>query len=163
MPNWCEGTLKIRGTRADIIKFLKGSLMPLHAPGAAIKQMLGQEVEIPKVEIDEDDCNFDMKSPNGFYVRGTRRAFIERDIDWWFEDSHEEILILDDFKQAWGLEAEPYVKLSKEYNVDINIYVFEKGMEFNQHIEIHKGVVIKDVEIKFDDYQWECISPNMGG
>ncbi|MBB5146203.1 hypothetical protein HNQ35_001404 [Cerasibacillus quisquiliarum] len=36
-------------------------------------------------------------------------------------------------------------------------------MEFNQDIEINKGEIIKDEEIKFDDYEWECIYPNLGG
>ncbi|MGR5995465.1 hypothetical protein ACT7C9_25025 [Bacillus cereus] len=57
----------------------------------------------------------------------------------------------------------PLATLSKEYNVDIKIYAFEKGMEFNQDVEIHKGEIIKNVEIEFDNYMWECINPNMGG
>ncbi len=36
-------------------------------------------------------------------------------------------------------------------------------MEFNQDVEIYKGEIIKNVEIEFDDYMWECITPNMGG
>lgn len=163
MPNWCEGTLKIRGTRQDIKNFLQGALEPCGSTGDSIKQMLGQEVEPPKSVVEEEEYQFDMKSPNGFYIRGTRRAFIENNIDWWYEDSHEEILVLDNFKQAWGVDSEPFAVLSKQYNVDINIYVFEKGMQFNQHIEIHKGAVIKNLEIRFSDYQWECINPSAGG
>ena len=33
-------------------------------------------------------------------------------------------------------------------------------MEFNQDVEIYKGEIIKNVEIEFDDYMWECINPN---
>ncbi|MEW4071696.1 hypothetical protein [Bacillus cereus] len=53
--------------------------------------------------------------------------------------------------------------MSKEYNVDIKIYIFGRGMEFNQDVEIYKGEIIKNVEIEFDDYMWECINPNIGG
>lgn len=49
------------------------------------------------------------------------------------------------------------------YDIDIKIYAFEAGMEFNQDIEIIKGKIIKDDEIKFENYQWECIEPNLGG
>lgn len=31
------------------------------------------------------------------------------------------------------------------------------------HSHLYKGEIIKNVEIEFDDYMWECINPNMGG
>lgn len=55
------------------------------------------------------------------------------------------------------------VNISKKYNVDLKIYAFEKGMEFNRDIEIHKGRIIKDNKIEFKDYEWECINPLIGG
>lgn len=36
-------------------------------------------------------------------------------------------------------------------------------MEFNQIIEIIDEKIIKDEELHFEDYQWECICPDMGG
>ena len=54
-------------------------------------------------------------------------------------------------------------KEQSEVIKDIKIYAFEAGMEFNQDIEIIKGKIIKDKEIKFENYQWECIEPNIGG
>ncbi|MED1128818.1 hypothetical protein [Bacillus paralicheniformis] len=163
MPNWAEGVLKIRGTRNDIRNFLTKGLSPIPSISPQIAMMTGKKVEEPKVEIEEDEWDLTMKSPNGLYIEGTRRAFIEGTIVWDFDDKHEEVLTIDSFKQAWGVEAEPLAKLSKEFNVDLKVYVFEKGMEFNQDIEIHKGEIIKDNEIKFDDYEWECIYPNLGG
>lgn len=162
MPNWAEGTLKIRGTRAEIKKFLLEGLQPIPGIHGEIAAMYGKEVEPPKVEIKEDEYDFTMKAENGFHIIGTRRAFIEGKIDWEFNDKHTEILTLD-FKQAWVVESKPFAEISKQYNVDIKIYVFESGMQFNQDIEIHKGQVIKDNAIKFDDYEWECIFPNIGG
>ena len=35
--------------------------------------------------------------------------------------------------------------------------------EFNIDFEVHKGKVIKNNEIKFDDYVWECTNPEIGG
>jgi hypothetical protein len=163
MPNWAEGVMKIRGTRQNIRKFLVDGLKPIPNISQEIALMMGKEIEKPKVEIQEDDWDFNMKSPNGFHITGTRRAFIESPIEWFFNDSHEEVLTIDSFKQAWGVDAGPFAELSKQYDVDFKIYVFEKGMEFNQDIEIHKGEVIKDNEIKFDDYEWDCLMPNLGG
>lgn len=162
MPNWAEGVLKIRGTRQDIRKFLVEGLSPLN-PHTGIAKLLGKEVEEPEVTIEEDDWDFKMNSPHGFYINGTRRAFIESGIEWYFDDRHTEILTIDSFKQAWGVDSREYVEISNKYNVDIKIYVFERGMEFNQDIEIIKGEIVRDNEIKFDDYEWECLMPHLGG
>lgn len=45
----------------------------------------------------------------------------------------------------------------------MNIYAYEQGMQFNQHIEIVDCKIIHDDEIKFDDYLWECPEPYLGG
>ncbi|MCM3573315.1 hypothetical protein M3172_08915 [Mesobacillus subterraneus] len=163
MANWAEGTLKIRGTRADIKSFLTGALKPCFPIGAGIREFItGEKPAAPEVEIREDEYDFKMKSEDGFYIEGCRRAFVGS-VDWWFEDKHQEVLVIDDFKQAWGVDATPLAELSERYNVDLKVYVFEQGMEFNQEIEIHKGEIIKNNEITFDDYKWECIYPNLGG
>lgn len=38
-----------------------------------------------------------------------------------------------------------------------------RGMQFNQIIEIIDGKITKDEEVEFDDYDWDCICPNLGG
>lgn len=45
----------------------------------------------------------------------------------------------------------------------MKIHGFERGMEFNQVIEIVDGKILKDEELYFKDYQWDCICPNIGG
>lgn len=55
------------------------------------------------------------------------------------------------------------LKISKKYNIDLKIYAFERGMEFNLDIEVSKGKVIKSEVIKFDNYMWDCIDPLSGG
>ncbi|WP_096269485.1 hypothetical protein [Paucisalibacillus globulus] len=162
MPNWAEGVLKVRGTRQDIRKFLVEGLEPLN-PRAGISMLRGGEIEQLKSEIQEDDWDLTMKAPHGFYIKGTRRAFIESDIYWEFDDKHTEVLTIEDFKQAWAVIPENFVEISKKFNLDIKIYTFEKGMEFNQDVEIHKGEIVKNNEITFDDYEWECLMPHLGG
>ena len=68
-----------------------------------------------------------------------------------------------EFKAAWDVESEPYIELSKAYNVDIKIEAFERGMEFSRYILIENGNLKEDKETKYDDYVWECVMPNLGG
>src|SRR5690625_3976674 len=165
MPNWAEGVLKVKGTRENIKRFLFEGLEAIPDMSQQFKVIMGKqnEIEEPNVKIDEDEWDLTMNTPNGFYIKGTRRAFIENGIEWYFNDSHLEILTIESFKQAWGVDADSFAEISKQYEIDIKIYVFERGMEFNQDIEIHKGEIIKDNEIKFDEYEWECLYPNLGG
>ncbi|MEX3713376.1 hypothetical protein ABFV99_13310 [Cytobacillus horneckiae] len=158
MPNWCVGTMKVRGTKENIIRFMKEGLSPVG--------WLGGDLE--KEEIAEI-YGFTIKAPkeaHGFHVKGTRRNFIEADtidFEYWDEDNESYVLIIDEYKAAWGIESAPLAVLSKEFDLDFRIYAFERGMEFNQEIEVIKGEVTKNNEIKFDDYEWECISPSIGG
>ena len=53
--------------------------------------------------------------------------------------------------------------MCQKYDVDMKLYAFEKGMEFNQDILIVGGQILRDNTIKFEDYDWECICPTLGG
>ena len=59
--------------------------------------------------------------------------------------------------------ADELLKTCEKYHVDMKIHGFEMGMEFNQDIEIVDGRILKDEELHFENYQWDCICPNMGG
>lgn len=164
MPNWCKGNLKIRGKKENIIKFLE--------EGTSLLDGFWEPKEIkPKIEINDCDeieiKNLDeTKGINYLYIKGTRRNFInpvENEIYVHDEDEEEQIICLENFKAAWGIDAAALRMISNRYNIDIKIYAFEAGMEFNQDIEIIKGEIIKDEEITFKDYVWECIEPNIGG
>ena len=164
MPNWCEGNLKIRGKKENIIKFLE--------EGTSLLEGLWEPKEIkPKIEINNCDeieiKNLDkLKEIDLLYIKGTHRNFIgpvENGIYIYDIDEKEQIICLENFKAAWGIDADALRVISNRYDIDIKIYAFEAGMEFNQDIEIIKGKIIKDDEIKFENYQWECIEPNLGG
>ena len=152
MPNWCEGTLKVRGKVKDLKKFVLEGLHPV--------DFFGNEksaLEINKY----DNC----ESSETCYIENTRRGFVEG-LDIYFEEDEEEIdIIALDSKFAWGINAKELQETCKKYNVDMKIYAFESGMEFNQDIEIVDGEIVKDKEIDFKgkNYKWECIMPNMGG
>lgn len=161
MPNWCRGDLKVRGTKENIKKFLLEGLQPI-SKGLFNPERVETEV------ICDDTWEFSIKSETGaFYIVGTRRDFIECEVietsinDW--EEDEEKVIVLEDYKAAWGIDAESLAAISEKFKIDFKILGFEQGMEFNQDIEVIKGKIIKDIEIKFDDYEWECIRPHIGG
>lgn len=164
MPNWCKGNLKIRGKKENIIKFL--------TEGTSLLDGFWEPKEI-KPEVEVNDCdeieikNIDkVKGIDFLYIKGTRRHFIdpiENEIYIHNTDEKEAVICLENFKAAWGIDTEALRVISKRYSIDFKIYAFERGMEFNQDIEIIKGKFVKDEEIKFKDYVWECIEPNIGG
>lgn len=80
------------------------------------------------------------------------------------EYENDEIFVaVFDSKFAWGISADELLKTCEKYHVDMKIHGFERGMEFNQVIEIVDGKILKDEELHFKDYQWDCICPNIGG
>lgn len=171
MPNWAEGTMKIRGTKENIMKFFENGLEAVDTGGGiamVLAQLYGKDVkqESKKIDFKIDEWKTIISAPEGLHIKGTRRARIDGSISFDHDDIQVDetlMVVIDDFKQAWGVDSESFAKISAEYDIDIRIYVFERGMEFNQEIEIHKGKIVKDREIKFDDYEWECLMPHMGG
>lgn len=150
MPNWCEGTLKVRGKVKDLKKFCLEALCPVTC--------LGLDKE--PLKIDEFDC---IESECDCHIAGTYRGFVsDLDVEFYEEDEETKVLLLDS-RFAWDVDVEGLVKLCDKYKVDMKIYAFECGMGFNRDIEIINGEVVKDADVTFDNYEWECICPNMGG
>ena len=149
MPNWCEGTLKVRGTKENLTRFILEGLHPVGFLGDA------------KEPLKPDDYGH-ITCQTNCWIEGTRRGFVT-DLDAWVCDIEDMSVVCLETKFAWGIEAEQLLDVCKKYNVDMKIYAFERGMEFNQDIEIVNGQIVKDEEIQFDDYTWECVCPTMGG
>lgn len=163
MPNWCTGDLKVRGKYKDIKEFLSKEFFAL---GGSI---LNREYKEPTIEEDDYGISIDVGS-QGLWFRKAYRSYFESDIEIYIDcddkDAKEEMLITTNFgelRTAWGTDTTALTKLSKQYNLDFKIYAYERGMEFNIDFEVHKGEVIKNNEIKFDNYVWECTNPEIGG
>ncbi len=170
MPNWCEGNIRLRGTGAAILEFLKNEIMFVGYDGS----LLNPVECAPRIE--DDGCEVTVSIPEtargwhmkSAYVNGTHRNFIDEKSFYVYLGDDEEraeviTVCIDNFKAAWGIVSEPYVEKARKYGIDIKIVGFEKGMQFAQIIEIVDGELIKDQEINFDDWDWECLMPNMGG
>lgn len=109
-----------------------------------------------------DELHISVK--NEAHIAGTRRNFVQKyeaDFSFGAEDG-KEIIILP-VQAAWALESEPYEEMSKKYGLDFRFYGYERGMEFNQEVEVVNGKVTIDREIRFNDYWWECPDPMLGG
>ena len=150
MPNWAEGTIKLRGKRENIKSALK-------------EMFIGSDVTISE-EIDDQALILTLTSINSyFYINNTKRAFIDKNkIEVLLEEDFE-IIEIDDFNQAWSAIPENYQEISKKYDVDIKIFTFEQGFQFTQEIEIIKGKITKDKAIKYENYQWDVPFNSLGG
>lgn len=160
MPNWCTGDLKVRGKYKDIKEFLSKEMMIIGG------SLFNREYKEPVID---ESYGIEIKVGNqGMWFRNAYRSYFENNIDIWIDDELKEndnilTLNLGELQTAWGTDTEALTKLSKQYNLDFKIYAYERGMQFNIDFEVHKGEVIKNNEIKFDDYVWECTNPEIGG
>ena len=162
MPNWCEGMLKIRGKQEDVFNLLAENLQVWKT--IIIKEPkfdMREEIDKEAIVINKEEESIWVKKTA--HIKGTHRNFVEpNDINVW-KDEDGNACIAIEFKGAWGIDSEPYIKLAKEYNVDIKIEAFERGMEFSQYILIENGELKEDKKIEYDDYVWDCVMPNLGG
>ncbi len=162
MPNWCEGMLKIRGKQEDVFNLLADNLQVwktiiIKEPKLDMREKIDKEA----IVVDKEGESIWVKETA--YIKGTRRNFVEPNkIDVW-KGKDGNACIAVEFKAAWDVESEPYIKLSKAYNVDIKIEAFERGMEFSRYILIENGNLKEDKETEYDDYVWDCVMPNLGG
>lgn len=162
MPNWCEGMLKIRGKQEDVFNLLADNLQVWKT--IIIKEPkfnMREEIDKEAIVINKEEESIWVKKTA--HIKGTHRNFVEpNDINVWKgEDGNACIAV--EFKAAWDVESEPYIELSKAYNVDIKIEAFERGMEFSRYILIENGKLKEDKETEYNDYVWECVMPNLGG
>ena len=161
MPNWIEGTIKIRGKSEDLKRFFTECLEP---------SVFFDEKPTRPLE-DFVKCDFgkynEVTISGEPHITGTRRAFIQNcDVFW--EDEKSISTLAMPLKQAWSFSSRDndlinWSNISKECNIDIRLFGFECGVEFCEEVEIIKGEITIHNVIEFDDWTWECPMPNMGG
>ena len=161
MPNWCEGTLKIRGNIKNVERWCKENInVYIHSFKDGNYSMQRDNDNPAKIDAGEDEIEINI--PKDAYIEGTSRNFGEEGYYLGLEHNGVMRLALD-VKSAWDFESKPYIQMSKDYEIDFRFYGFERGMEFNQEVIIENGELKADNEIIYDDYFWECPCPNMGG
>lgn len=163
MPNWVEGKLKVRGKPEDIKRWVEECLHCYTTnwlgDGAHTELVKGAV----RFEHDPDSEEMYLYVDKSAHIEGTRRNFIEKGeyVDF-CEEGKKSILVVN-MKAAWNIEEQPYIEMSKKYNLDFRVYGYEMGMEFNKEIEIVEGEIVTYRLIQFKDYKWECPDPKLGG
>jgi len=151
MPNWAEGTIKLRGRAENIASALKYMFCDNTVTVTVKEEWYGETLI------------FETTAPY-FYINGTRRGFIETDSLVFVFGQDFLTVELQDFKQAWAAIAKNYQEISSKFDVDIKIFTFEMGMKFTQEIEISKGNIIKNIcNDKFSNYGWDVPFSKLGG
>lgn len=168
MPNWAEGSLKIRGPIENIKRFLDEGIQKKQLNNFG-KEM-GEDIVFFHDWSDECGIEYEYHFISTSHIKHTSRAFIDPEIVQYGEyaylcgKSTEDIdTIALSFKQAWRVAAKSFEEISKEYGIDIAIHTFEKGAEFEQDILIKDGEIVKDEIIEYDNYQFESALPMLGG
>lgn len=166
MPNWCEGVLKVRGKKKDLLNFVCNGLerrgYPEDSHYEYTKYPLNEQIdEYGDIFINHTD----KEHHSWLYFKNSRRLFIEDNIEWNFygDEDEEQIQVLD-IKQAWRLEPDYFIDLSEIYNIDFKMMGFECGCCFTQEIEVVKGNLILDKVNEYQEkYNWEVYDPRLGG
>lgn len=151
MPNWIEGTLKVRGKAENLIRFMETAI----------------DAGVTPIEYGDFDLEFPF--PNMAYIKDSRRAFTRESRFCVVDKSVEKNQIITiPIKQAWSFtpaegEELRWVRLAKEYGVDIRLQGFECGMQFYQDLAIENGEITVDEVTEYDDWDWDCPMPDLGG
>jgi len=156
MANICKGTLRIKGAPENIKKFLFNELQlpsDMNENGKIIKQ-------------DTPDSLIITSNSKMLYLKGSCRLFVSLNeyIETYalYISKNKKIVCLE-ICAAWSINSRNLLVYAIKYNLDMKIYAFEKGGRFNQDIEIINGKLTKDRIIKYDEYDWDCICPTIGG
>lgn len=169
MPNWIEGTLKVRGEIDNVKRFFFEGLNEYS--GASIFETNPQPDPKEKWLQIEDDKEY------GYYaitfdcephVEGTRRAFVTTPGEYfnalYYENGWTKpVTSVLKVRQAWSFNEDEWREISEKYDVDLRLYGIECGLEFCQEIEIIKGEITLSKEVSYEDWNWECPFPYLGG
>lgn len=153
MPNWCKGTLKVRGEAEDIERFIRDGIVI----GTYDKDY---RIIESKPEYDEWGNLENLDDRSWIHVKGTSRGFLE-DFDF---ICAEDCFFSATYKQTWNIKEEQLAEIARKYHLKMRIQAFELGCEFSRLVEVNEngGIVINQT-IFYGDYFWECPCPMVGG
>lgn len=167
MPNWATGTMKIRGTREDILEFCKKE-MNERSGADSYKNEQDKVVEWNLDLVDSDYDHGDLiATVSGepslcIWLRDSRRHFVDMDtaVPYYWDmrpndkkekyettftfyklSGENDYCIIFPFMAAWGPEEEYFEKLSKDYKLTFRVYVVEQGIGFFEEFDAWDGKV----------------------
>lgn len=146
MPNWCEGVMKLRGSKDDILSFLEDGIEGCFNDSSVKIDEFGEEVNILHTH----------------WIKHSERAFIDEQTVYIPEEEDPVVLTLK-IRQAWDFAVADFVKIAKKFNLDIRLFGWERGVQFSREILIVDNNVIKDRTYKYSDWDWEVPFSDLGG
>lgn len=146
MPNWCEGVMKLRGSKDNILRFLKEGFEPSYKNSVIEIDEFGEEVNITNVN----------------YIKNTSRAFVDEQYFYIIEAGDSTIVSIK-MRQCWDFAAAEFVEIAKKFNLDVRLFGWERGMRFSREVLIVDNNVIKDRTYKYSDWDWEVPFSDLGG
>ena len=163
MPNWIEGSLKLRGNNDNLRKFFENAILPC----------AGHDDKNTFIHCYFEDDHSQVDIYPDAYIDDTRRAFVS-DAAYLFWNTSETIITLCiPVKQAWSFEINDWLDIANKYDIDIRLYGVESGMGFWQEIEIMRlDQSKKEREVTlnicsayndYDEFLWKCPMPLLGG
>ena len=141
MPSWCEGVMKIRGKYDDVERFV-------------LKQ-----IEKAK-NIDDEGYAQEVKNS---WIIGTYQGHVTQDYIQIKDRPGGRAITVFNYSEAFRIHANDWLKIAKEYNVDIKGVFAEGGSEFAQQLLIENGEIVMNEELYYDDWDWDFPFPNLGG
>lgn len=174
MPNWCEGSLKLRGKPMDILRFIKEGINVYEYDYRSFSEPTSTVLDKDKwMEFDEDENSAIVYfNKDDIYIEGTKRAFINLAYgglakrECYVDMKKETEVCVLHISQAWGFEATEWIEIAKKYNLDIRLTGIEQGMGFMQDLIITKDGEVTDLSPNYkdyDDFEWSCPIPFLGG
>ena len=183
MPNWCCGTLRAKGPEENIKNFISKEFEVCVYGGSSesIKTVgyLGDLIDWKHIE--DDPCvSVSMPDKGYLHLATPCRAFVEWDdyaidgLGWnefvYISDYKKKTLksealafVMIPIKQAWGFSPDDWLEVAGKYGIDLHLFGWECGMEFDDEIEIIDGKITKAQSISVGDWLWNSINPFLGG
>lgn len=183
MPNWVEGSLKLRGKYDDIMRFFEDGINVYQhkwdfEKNESIESILDKSVWLrmdesvisgrqhPSFPDGLRECEIYLSSDEPYvYVEGTNRAFLDGDQYIYVSERKDSDTVAPmRIRQAWDFRDENWVEIAKKYNCDVRLWGSECGMCFERIVDISRdGTINMSVTNKYSDWEWEAVFPWMGG
>lgn len=149
MPNWCEGVMKLRGAKEDILKFLEEGLEGSYKDSKIEIDEFGEEINIIHIH----------------WIKNTNRGFLDEQTVYIPEKEDPVVLTLH-IRQAWDFSTDQFLGIAKTFNLDIRLFGWERGALFSREILIMNGKRVKECKYFYETpekWEWEVPFSELGG
>ena len=151
MPNWCEGWVKFRGPKENLINFIQSEFNGANP--------------VFNEEYNELTPNIPAKY---IFLPSLRRAYVDNDA---VEEANDCVCLNEDgigvftvkINHAWSVTGQGYPEFVAKYKLDVRGKCYERVMEFAEEFEYKSNGVQTLYKVhEFEDYIWECECPTLG-